>query len=190
MPPSLQAPCQLILGDLAKRSTVHFRTRRYRSSVNPDFSLAVVVDDDPDIALAAKLALRDMFERVEALPSPSELMPLLKRESPDAILLDLNFQRGATDGREGIDALARIMTEDPDAAVVIITLTGVSSLARRSSAAPAISSPSLGATNGSRRPSAAPQRSAGARSMRGSSAAGYRRSRMAQRLRCSAIRRR
>ena len=31
------------------------------------FNLAIVVDDDPDIALAARLALRDMFERVEAL---------------------------------------------------------------------------------------------------------------------------
>jgi len=28
------------------------------------FTLAVVVDDDPDVALAARLTLRDMFERV------------------------------------------------------------------------------------------------------------------------------
>jgi hypothetical protein len=45
--------------------------------VTPPFSLAVVVDDDPDIALAARLALRDLFERVETLSSPAELMPLL-----------------------------------------------------------------------------------------------------------------
>ena len=51
------------------------------------------MDDDPDIALAARLALRDMFERVETLSSPAELLPLLKSENPDAILLDLNFER-------------------------------------------------------------------------------------------------
>jgi len=97
--------------------------------VDPDFGLAIVVDDDPDIALAARLALRDMFERIETVTSPSELAPLLKKEAPDAILLDLNFERGATDGREGLDTLARIMGEDPDAAVVIITAHGAVSVA-------------------------------------------------------------
>jgi len=97
--------------------------------VEPPFSLAVVVDDDPDIALAARLALRDMFERVETLRSPAELLPLLKRESPDAILLDLNFERGATNGREGLDFLGRIMEQEPDAAVVIITAHGAVSVA-------------------------------------------------------------
>src|SRR6185369_16936152 len=79
------------------------------------FGLAVVVDDDPDISLAARLALRDLFERIETLPSPAELLPLLKRE--------------ATDGREGLDYLARIMEQDPDSAVVIITAHGAVSIA-------------------------------------------------------------
>ena len=102
---------------------------RYRRSVEETFSLAVVVDDDPDIALSARLALRDMFERIETLSSPSELLPLLKRESPDAILLDLNFQRAATDGREGLDYLQRVREQDPDAAVVIITAHSAVSVA-------------------------------------------------------------
>jgi DNA-binding NtrC family response regulator len=93
------------------------------------FNLAVVVDDDPDIALAARLALRGMFERVETLSTPTELLPMLRNESPDAILLDLNFQRGATDGREGLSFLGRIMQHDPDAAVVIITAHGAVSIA-------------------------------------------------------------
>ena len=102
---------------------------RYRSSVVAPFSLAVVVDDDPDIALAARLALRDMFERVETLTSPADLLSLLKRESPDAILLDLNFERGATDGKEGLSFLSKVMVMDPDAAVVIITAHGAVSVA-------------------------------------------------------------
>ena len=93
------------------------------------FGLCVVVDDDPDIALAARLALRDLFERVDTLNSPAELLAQLKKESPDAILLDLNFERGATDGREGLSFLARIMELDPDAAVVIITAHGAVSIA-------------------------------------------------------------
>jgi DNA-binding NtrC family response regulator len=93
------------------------------------FNLALVVDDDPDIALAARLALRDLFGRVETLSSPADLLPLLQKESPDAILLDLNFERGATNGREGLDFLGRIMAQDPDAAVVIITAHGAVSIA-------------------------------------------------------------
>jgi DNA-binding NtrC family response regulator len=93
------------------------------------FELAIVVDDDPDIALAARLALRDQFERIETLSSPADLMRLLKKESPDVILLDLNFERSATDGREGLDCLARIMEQDPDSAVVIITAHGAVSIA-------------------------------------------------------------
>jgi DNA-binding NtrC family response regulator len=97
--------------------------------VKPLFDLAVVVDDDPDIALAARLALRGLFERIETLNAPSELLGFLKAESPEVILLDLNFERGATNGREGLDFLARIMKLDPDAAVVIITAHGAVSIA-------------------------------------------------------------
>jgi DNA-binding NtrC family response regulator len=93
------------------------------------FELAVVVDDDPDIALAARLALRDLFQEIATLSSPQELSPFLKARSPDAILLDLNFERAATDGSEGLDYLARIMSADPEAAVVIITAHGAVSTA-------------------------------------------------------------
>ena len=93
------------------------------------FGLAVVVDDDPDVALAARLALRDMFDQVETLESPAQLFSLLEHESPDAILLDLNFERAKTDGREGLNCLGEIMRADPDAAVVIITAHGAVSIA-------------------------------------------------------------
>ena len=73
------------------------------------FDLAVIVDDDPDIALAARLALRDMFKEVATLPSPRELIDFVKSRSPDAVLLDLNFERAATDGSEGLDNLDWLM---------------------------------------------------------------------------------
>ncbi|MFL6738238.1 MAG: sigma-54-dependent transcriptional regulator [Sphingomicrobium sp.] len=93
------------------------------------FDLAVVVDDDPDIALAARLALRHLFKEIATLPSPKELPDFVRTQSPDAILLDLNFERAATDGSEGLDYLGKIMTADPEAAVVIITAHGAVSVA-------------------------------------------------------------
>ena len=93
------------------------------------FDLAVIVDDDPDIALAARLALRDLFKEIETLPSPANLPAFVQSRSPDAILLDLNFERAATDGSEGLDYLGRVMATDPDAAVVIITAHSAVSVA-------------------------------------------------------------
>ncbi len=129
MPQSVQAPCQSPRLIYSHKALFVSGQWRYRSSVPPSFDLVVVVDDDPDIALAARLALRDLFERVETLSSPPELLSFLKKESPDAILLDLNFERGATDGREGLSFLGSIMEIDPDAAVVIITAHGAVSIA-------------------------------------------------------------
>ena len=89
-----------------------------------DFELAVVVDDDPDIALAARLALRGQFREIVALNHPKELISYLATAEPDVILLDLNFERGATDGAEGFRWLPRVLDKDPDAAIVIITAHG------------------------------------------------------------------
>ena len=126
---SLQAACQSPQPEKIQDPLFISGQWRYRCSVKALFDLAVVVDDDPDIVLAARLALRGLFERIETLSSPAELLTLLKSESPDAVLLDLNFERGATNGREGLDFLGRIMKLDPDAAVVIITAHGAVSIA-------------------------------------------------------------
>ena len=85
------------------------------------FPLAVVVDDDADIGLAARLALRGQFDEVVALDAPGRLLSLVAERAPDVVLLDLNFVRGATDGREGFEWLARLVAADPDLAIVIIT---------------------------------------------------------------------
>lgn len=88
------------------------------------YDLAIVVDDDPDIALAARLALRDLFAEVAILDVPDQLPALLAVRTPDAILLDLNFGRGATDGAEGFAWLNRLTKIDADVAIVIITAHG------------------------------------------------------------------
>jgi len=93
-------------------------------SLKPQFDLCIVVDDDADILLAARLLLRDIFAEVITTPSPKEALDLVVQRAPDAILLDANFMRGATDGREGFLWLGRILEADPDAVVVLITAHG------------------------------------------------------------------
>ena len=90
----------------------------------PAFDLCVVIDDDADILLATRLLLRELFAEVVTTPSPIQAMEVIAERSPDAILLDANFMRGATDGREGFLWLGRILEKDPDAVVVLITAHG------------------------------------------------------------------
>src|SRR3990170_3695925 len=129
-PNMTQLPCQLARQTLEAqlaRYLLFASGQLYERRPMPrthDFDLAVVVDDDPDIALAARLALRGQFREIVALGHPKELLPYLDNGAPDVILLDLNFERGATDGAEGFRWLPRILNKDPDAAIVIITAHG------------------------------------------------------------------
>ena len=85
------------------------------------FGRCIIIDDDPDILLSARLLLRDMFREVADFRSPEAAMAAIEEEAPDVILLDANFGRGATDAAEGLHWLSQILARDPQAVVVMIT---------------------------------------------------------------------
>jgi DNA-binding NtrC family response regulator len=88
------------------------------------FSRVLIVDDDPDILLSARLLLRDMFADVSIFEAPEEALAAMDGERPDVILLDANFGRGATNASEGFHWLGEILKRDPEAVVVMITAHG------------------------------------------------------------------
>lgn len=87
----------------------------------PEFDLCVVVDDDEDILLAARLLLKSLFAQVITVGTPDEAVAAIGSRRPDVVLLDANFARGATDAREGLALLDRLLAIDPDIVVVMIT---------------------------------------------------------------------
>lgn len=93
------------------------------SSAKP-FELCLVVDDDQDILLAARLLLRPMFDEVITATNPEDAFTASEGRVPDVILLDGNFSRGATDAVEGFFWLNRFIERDPDAVIVMITAHG------------------------------------------------------------------
>ncbi|MGU3391925.1 sigma-54-dependent transcriptional regulator [Sphingomonas sp. M1A8_2b] len=93
-------------------------------SPRPSFDRCLVVDDDEDILLAARLLLASLFLEVITTTSPDEAVAAMKREHFDAVLLDANFARGATDGSEGFRWLGLMQAADPTAAIVMITAHG------------------------------------------------------------------
>jgi DNA-binding NtrC family response regulator len=85
---------------------------------------ALIVDDDADVALSARLLLRPLFADVVVTQDPAAIPALLAAHDPDVVLLDMNFARGQSSGAEGFRALEAIRAIDPDAVVVIITAYG------------------------------------------------------------------
>jgi DNA-binding NtrC family response regulator len=87
----------------------------------PEFDYCVVIDDDDDILMASRLLLRRLFQDVATAGSPEEALPLIEARTPDVVLLDANFARGATDASEGLAWLDRLLGIDREMVVVMIT---------------------------------------------------------------------
>ncbi len=84
----------------------------------------LVVDDNQDLLLAARLLLKQHFRLVHTEQDPEKIPALMKNECYDVILLDMNFTVDATSGTEGFMWLERILRMDPAAVVILITAYG------------------------------------------------------------------
>ena len=89
----------------------------------------LVVDDDNDILYTAKLVLRSLFDKVETINRPCLIPDYLKARKYDVILLDMNYSRGTTSGKEGLEWLDKILQIDPEARVLTTTAYGEINLA-------------------------------------------------------------
>ena len=94
-------------------------------------SAVLVVDDNEDILTAIRLLLSDHVGTVHTATSPSAMPTLLRETRYDCVLLDMNFSRDASSGREGLQWLENARTIDPDVVVVMITGYGDVDLAVR-----------------------------------------------------------
>jgi len=68
----------------------------------------LVVDDDDDIRFALSLLLEQAGYRVVEADGPTQCMQLLCRLTPALVLLDMNFTRDTTSGKEGLALLEQI----------------------------------------------------------------------------------
>ena len=84
----------------------------------------LVVDDDEDVLLAARMLLKKQGYQVQTEKDPHQIPQLLREDSFDAVLLDMNFTRDASSGREGFYWLEEIVNTNPQAVVVLITAYG------------------------------------------------------------------
>ncbi|MHB1827739.1 MAG: sigma-54-dependent transcriptional regulator [Steroidobacteraceae bacterium] len=89
----------------------------------------LVVDDEEDILLAARLLLKRHFASVDTLTDPAAVPDWVRRNAFDVLLLDMNFSGGSDQGEEGLALLEQVLALDPQAVVVLVTAHGDVALA-------------------------------------------------------------
>lgn len=99
----------------------------------PDLSARsiLLLDDDPDVGIAAQLLLQRRVAPVHCLRRPGELMAALDRLRPSLLLLDLNFGPGRSDGAQGLRLLDEVQSRQHAPPVVVLTAYGDIELAVR-----------------------------------------------------------
>ncbi len=81
----------------------------------------LAADDQEHILEALDLLLHPQGYRVDKVRSPILVHEALKSNSYDAILIDLNYTRDTTSGREGLDLLSQIVAQDATVPVIVMT---------------------------------------------------------------------
>jgi len=84
----------------------------------------LIIDDDEDVLIAAKLLLKKHAKEVLIEKNPKKIPFLMNNGTYDVILLDMNFSKDTTSGKEGFYWLEQILEADPQAVVVLITAFG------------------------------------------------------------------
>jgi len=81
----------------------------------------LVADDQPDILEALRFLLTELHCDIDLVSSVDDVMAHLTRGTYDLLLMDLNYTRDTTSGREGLALLDRAHAHDPALPIVVMT---------------------------------------------------------------------
>jgi phosphoserine phosphatase RsbU/P len=92
-----------------------------RTTVIGTMARVLIADDQPDVVEALRMLLKNAGYEVVSVNSPAAILQALAAQRFDLLLMDLNYTRDTTSGREGLDLLARLQAFDGDLPVVVMT---------------------------------------------------------------------
>src|SRR5260221_8545749 len=84
----------------------------------------LVADDQADVLEALRLLLKGEGFAVTTIGSPAGAVAAVEGDDFDVVLIDLNYARDTTSGREGLDLLGRLQSMDASLPVVVMTAWG------------------------------------------------------------------
>jgi DNA-binding NtrC family response regulator len=82
---------------------------------------ALIADDQREVREALRLLLKAEGYETETAASPVEVVQAVTTRELDVVLMDLNYTRDTTSGKEGLDLLARLRALDDSLPVVVMT---------------------------------------------------------------------
>jgi DNA-binding NtrC family response regulator len=84
----------------------------------------LVADDQPDVREALRLLLKGEGYTIDTAASPAAVLAAVQAHDFDAVLLDLNYARDTTTGREGLELVSELRGLDPTLPAVVMTAWG------------------------------------------------------------------
>jgi DNA-binding NtrC family response regulator len=84
----------------------------------------LVADDQADVLEALRLLLKTQGYDIDTASSPAAVLAALEKRDYDALLLDMNYSRDTTSGREGLDLLEQLRSLEPDLPIIMMTAWG------------------------------------------------------------------
>ena len=81
----------------------------------------LVADDQPDVLEALRWLLTGEGYAPQFVSSTAAVMERLSAEAFDLLLMDLNYTRDTTSGREGLELIPRVRSHAPDMPIVVMT---------------------------------------------------------------------
>jgi DNA-binding NtrC family response regulator len=84
----------------------------------------LIADDQPDVLQALRLLLKGEGFAIETATSPQQIATVVGSQDLDLILMDMNYARDTTSGKEGLDLLTRLQAVHPTLPVVVMTAWG------------------------------------------------------------------
>ena len=84
----------------------------------------LIADDQSDVLTSLRLLLKGEAYGIESAASPAEILAALESNDFDVLLMDLNYARDTTSGKEGLALLSRIQRLDGSLPAVVMTAWG------------------------------------------------------------------
>ena len=84
----------------------------------------LIADDQIDVLEALRLMLKAEGFQIETARSVAAILALVETRELDAILMDLNYTRDTTSGREGLDLIPKIAALEPNLPIIVMTAWG------------------------------------------------------------------
>ena len=82
----------------------------------------LVADDQPDVLEALRLLLKGEGFKIQTASSPAGVLEAVEKQDFDALLLDLNYTRDTTSGKEGLDLISKLRGLDATLPLVVMTV--------------------------------------------------------------------